>query len=347
MGCCENKDFPQSCEGEINRIKNSIKDCNPRGLSFHLLCYQKLAKTKINIDGFVFKYQDIGDLNLLGYALLYGSIEVFKFIHINLKASIEAMERLLNKLNTTSLSIICENNYTELFQYLAPLYFELPQIKNFCEESFKKCEEEPGDVPEILYTPVQLACYYGNIAVISCILEFTSDKDAHPLLDIHAINKKSGENCALIACRSGNYNMIKFLHINCNAEFFICNKNQENALQVLLASAQTQKFNEVFQCLVYLHEKIGLDILNNYKETIRLINQEKLLFYFLLKLEDLGIIVSEEELEHLKQEGMSNRSDSINSLIFRRLQPEKVNKYDYSITTSQSSYIGAIPNVWY
>ena len=347
MGCCENKEPPKTCEGEINRIKNSIKDCNIRGLSFHLLCYQKLTNTKINIDSFIVNYQDIGDLNLLSYALLYGSLEVFKFIHINLKASIEPMESLLNKLNTSSLTIMCENNYTELFQYLAPLYFELPQIKNFCEESSKNCEERSKDEPEIMYTPVQLACYYGNIAIINCILEFNKEKSVHPLLDIHKINEKTGENCALIACRCGNYNMIKFLHINCSADFSILNRNQENVLQVLIASASTQNFNEVFECLVYLIENAEVDILYNYKETIQFMNQEKLLLYFLVKLKTKEVIVSEEELEYLTQAGNSKKRDARNSLILRRLEPFNKSTYDYSIANSQSSYISATPNIWY
>lgn len=337
MGCCENKSSMQSRETIVEKLKESVKNGNIKQLCFHLISYESITKTKLDIDGFVFKYQDVADLNLMGYALLHGNLEMVKYIHLKLKASIVAMDKLFRDLNLTSLTIMCENNYFEIFEYIAPFYFEI-------QEEEGKIELIESKEHIVQYSPVQLACYYGNIGIVSSIMQFTKGKTVPEQLDIHKINESTGENCALVSCKSGNYNMIKFLHLNCQADFSALNNAKENALQILALSANPSNLNQVFQSFVYLIEKTEVDVLYNYKDTIRKLSQEKLLFYYLIQLEAKKISVSEEELSVLASEGKLIKRPSNDILVLRTLFPENSSQFDYSIASRSSN--GTAPNIW-
>lgn len=47
---------------------------------------------------------------------------------------------------------------------------------------------------------------------------------------MHYIDDYTGENCAMIAARNGNIDMIRYLYEDCKANFHILNKRKENAV---------------------------------------------------------------------------------------------------------------------
>ena len=254
-------------------------------------------------------YDNNIEVNIIGYSLLIGRVNIFQYLHNNLKADLYLMENYLTKVNLSGLKIICENNFIDLFQYYAPLFclmkdsLKLNQ-KRRLRETIELTDKKDAIIDEIdindesTYTPLQLACNAGHIGMLKCILNFTSQRENIPKeLDINHIDENTGENCALIACRTGNYNMIKFLHATRPDIFFIHNSNGENAIQILAASAKINPMGDFYQCLVYLVEKIGIDIKYNYQETLILLDYDKALNYMINELVKFGINITKEDVE--------------------------------------------------
>ena len=309
MGCCK------SSNKNISRdmIKEQIRECicngNTRHLMYLITCIKQELKSEYNIDTITINLENNKEVTLGGFSLIKGNLVVFKYIHQVLKANLVKMEMILGKANLNGLSIICANNYVDIFDYYAPLYFQFtiqyePKTKKILRETidfsekFDKILEIIEICHETSYTPIQQACYNGHIPILQCAMKLASKMTILPAeLDINYIDSLTGENCALVACKAGNYSMIRFLHTICQADFFIHNIYSENCIQVLAAASQLKYICEFYHCLVYLVEKIGIDITYNYQETLLLLTYPKALDYFVGKLEKCNIFVNKEEFE--------------------------------------------------
>lgn len=307
MGCCESKNLEKSPEIFQACLKSCIKSGNSKQLSYTILSYNKSPKIKFDINQNMLD-EEFGEINLLAYSLYQGRADMFKFIHKSLNADLTSMESLLDLQGKSGLSIICESNFLELFDYYAPLYFIMQKsqkkgrkrLKETIEfsEKYDKIIEIIENPKDCTYTPIQRACFNGHIGMVGAAAELGKKMEVVPMeLDVNYIDDQTGDNCALIACKTGNYNMIKFLHSTHSCDFSILNKSQENALQILAASARVRHLSEFLPCFTYLIDKVNVDFTYNYQETLLLLEYEKVIDYFLNKLASIGIKASKAELE--------------------------------------------------
>ena len=242
-------------------------------------------------------------LNLLALAVWCGAPDCFKFIHQTLKSSHDSMEKLLKESKTSAMDIICQRGNTELLDYYLPFFCEssesLPVTEEFSVslDFSQNNNVNPKPIPSA-YTPIQKACELGHLSIISHAHKYFLDKPTTPQeLDIDYQDDISGENCALIACKTGNYSMIRFLHSTCHGNFFLMNKLGETAVQVLAASNKKKVLREFHESMVYLINVVGVNFTHNHEEIMLLIDGEKTVQFFERKLREKGIRVDKTELE--------------------------------------------------
>ncbi|CAG9311005.1 unnamed protein product [Blepharisma stoltei] len=242
-------------------------------------------------------------LNALGFALWLGKIDIFVFLHTTFKADLLQCELILEKQSTSILEIICKQGYGELMDYYLPIYLE-----NFHDNAHSKAVEsltidlEKSKLydykPKGTYTPIQIACEKGYINILSSVHTFFKEYHYCPSqLDIDYQDEKTGENCALIACKQGNFSMIKFLHEVCSANFKAINRKNEGALQILAAASKKKPAQGLYTCFEYLVETVKVDVMYMYEETLLLTDNKAIIGYIENKLLSKGVRVKKVEIE--------------------------------------------------
>ncbi|OMJ75343.1 hypothetical protein SteCoe_25540 [Stentor coeruleus] len=301
MGCCEVKEI-QNLEVE-ERIRTCIETGNSESLK--TLCKLITYKNKsFDVNTIRFRIDDKLIVNPLGLTVLVGDEKLFNIILQDMGGDFDLMESLFDEAQTTGLSIICLNNYLVLLQAYLPLFMNSkkqetsskPQIK-IRETLNLDAKEELEKIIPCTYTPMQLAVENGHVGIVNILKSYTCNLTLIPSeIDIDYIEEITGNNSALISCKCNNYKMIKFLHCQCNADFNIINNFSENAINVLAIGSKENRA-ETFNCLEYLIEKVGVDFLYNYQETLILLKEPRAVCYFEQKLYSKGIVVNKLELE--------------------------------------------------
>lgn len=244
--------------------------------------------------------------SLLSIAIYNAASDCFKFIHKTLGAGIEETEKLLEDQGMSLIELVCLRGNTEILEYYLPSFKSTTKdyIKNdesvtiFLTGNSERCQSINENKPKINLTPIQKACEQGSINIVSTVYKYYKDKTPVPNeLDLNYKDDLNGENCALIACRSGNYAMIRYLHQACHCNFRIINKLGENAIQILAAANNKTAMKEFHECFVYLINQAGVDFLYNYEETLILIKCEKSIMFLEKKLSEKGIEIDKEEID--------------------------------------------------
>jgi hypothetical protein len=328
MGCCETKNTATTHIEE--RIKASIETGNLSGLK-SLFLMAKHSNKQFDLNSLRYKIDDQLQVSPLGLSLLYGQPQVFSLILNELNGDFSLMEDQFAAANTTGLSIICLNNYFSMLQVYMPK-FMLNKQNGLRRKPLVRGTlnlDDPSMVPEdqLNYTPIQLACESGHISIVNYFKAYVAGLElVPPELDVHFVEPETGNNCALIACKANNFSMIKFLHVQCKADFTLVNSYNENALNIL-AIGSSQFSNETFKCLEYLVEKVGVDFEHNYQETIVMLGHEESVVYLKTKLEEKGIEVNKRELEKQgdvvgMKRTIVRKYDTGNRFTFTRMFPE-------------------------
>lgn len=303
MGCCENK---YSCK-EISEDK--IKQCIQIGNATTLLnIYRLIAHKdkKFDINKILYKVDEALSVTPLGLALILGQGQMFMTILEDMNGDFLAMEYQFEQANTSGIAIICLNNYLVLLQTYLPLYLSAQKSKRAIDPEIKSqsalildshlISSEPLDYS---YTPIQLAVENGHISIVSFLINYTSSIVHAPQeIDVHYREEITGNNCALIACKCNNYNMIKFLHSQCSVDFSIINRFSENAINILAIGSKENKL-DTFKCLEYLIDKIGIDPFYNWKETLIMLEDDQSISYMEQKLRSQEINVKKKDLNGL------------------------------------------------
>lgn len=357
MGCCSSSNS-QDSSTLLLKLCQCIETGTCKRLEYLLSLKAQENKSEFNINFLTVRSEEGYEINLIGYALLQGRTDMFKYLYEYHKASCVTMESYFHNCNTTGLHILCENNFTDLFQYYLKIHMELPKpaekVKKTrrLKETIDLTDRETVQVvlpeePEDLMTPIHIAVLSGHISIIKYALMLTESMPEIPKeLDIHYIDPSTGNNCALLACKKGDYMMIKYLHSMCKANFRILNANSENAIQVLAAEAKVKNLPEFYPCLVYLIEKAKVNIAHNYQETIILLEYVKAVDYFLSELRKIGIecdkkIVEEEVLikppYRREKKGLDTGEDFQIDLMFPELKENETSTIKASDTSEEVS----------
>ena len=205
------------------------------------------------------------------------------------------MEKLFLQQGKTALEILCLNGNLDVLKYYLPIFLSTNNLDSppIPEDSISIDFQKSTLVETKLnhtYTPIHLACEHGNLHIIDYLFKFFHDKPSVPsLLNLDFQDENSGENCALIACRKGNYPMVKFLHEVCGANFRIVNKRYENAILITAVASKRRPTHNYYDVFVYLIDVIGLDITYMHEEVMLLLEDRSMIKLFETKLQKKGI----------------------------------------------------------
>lgn len=302
MGCCTSAKTSSASFLYCKKLQDAIERSNLKTLvEIQKLFPPEPGKPNMIDEPFI----TIHDLNMspLAYALWIGKVVVFQFLHKKMGASLEAMENLFVDQSKTAIEVICSNGSLEILQYYLPYY----------NKSVKPVASVLGDISISVdfqrstlvetklrqtYTPAHIACEHGHVNIIHYLHITYKDKPTIPhTLDIDFQDESSGENCALIACRKGDYKMVKFLYEVCSANFRTLNKRHENAIVVTAAASKRRPTHDFYNLFVYLVEVVKLDYTYMHEEVMLLLEDRNIIKYFENKLQKKGIASQKNNVE--------------------------------------------------
>ena len=240
-------------------------------------------------------------LSLLGYSLWVGKANVFNFLITYLKADLDEMEDLFKSFDISALALLCERGYIDVLKLYLLFYIKTYHSLNSGADkistlSLSKITYKNGSIGTSL-TPIQLACKNLHLRILHYINDYFSISYPPQSLNIHYIDETTGENCALITTRTGNFPMMKFLFEVAHADFHIINNNNEGALQVLAISSKLNYGLQFLECLMYLIEIIKINIAYMHEETLLLLDNKIIIKYLEEKLKQLGIYTNKQSLQ--------------------------------------------------
>lgn len=301
MGCCRSELRGKTANHLPQRFREAIEQGNLKMLQDIMKFSDSNSQdSKINLDENLITIKNVS-LNALAYALLLGKTEIFKYLVHKLGASVQVMYELMYKQNLCPLETACQKGYVDLLVDIIPVFLSLNKesVLTYEEVSmdFSSAEQQSCKI-KCTYTPVHLACERGHINVIGYIYNYFKNNQYCPLqLDIDYQDEMTGENCALIACRIGDYPMIKFLHEVCDANFKFLNKRNENAIQILAVNSKKKTNVPYLECIKYLIETVEIDICGVHEEILLVLENKVIIKYIESKLSLLGIDTTKVEIE--------------------------------------------------
>lgn len=235
-------------------------------------------------------------LTLPALSIIYGRHLFFQYLDKNFQLSIPKLELFFSNFKVSSLLFLCSKNYQELLIYYLPLY--LAHLSRLTFRSSYSLSFGDSTTSEVLttQTPIQVACSNGHIQILQIVHKSLKTWTSFPVeLSIHYIDKNTGENCALIACKKKNYPMIRFLHRICKADFTVVNNRNENAVQLACIPSSFPITTELASICKYLIEEVNIDIKCNYEETLMLCKDPLALAYLKKVLVSSGIIYQSQD----------------------------------------------------
>mmetsp|Transcript_1665 Transcript_1665/g.3576 ORF Transcript_1665/g.3576 Transcript_1665/m.3576 type:complete len:374 (-) Transcript_1665:89-1210(-) len=259
------------------------------------------VKPVMKVDESVISVQGI-ELSALAYAIRLGRLEIVRYLMEEARASLTKVCEALMIVRKTPLDVVCENGHLQLLTYLLP---KLDNIKpTSASEPDEKADESLFAVTRqtqsqtyeqlrlltSTYTAVQRACEKGHFSVVKYIYQYYNGKCVPPVqCDLNHIDETTGENCALLAAKSGNLQLLNFLYYEVEADFFILSKRRESAIQLAVVGSKKTPKNTYLPAIKFLCEDVGLDVAYEYEETLLLAEDQQIVAYLERELTKRGI----------------------------------------------------------
>lgn len=295
MGCWQscNRDS-RSVAGDATKILQAINLGSTKRLSA-LLSYFKSVSTIEVFDSVLVKHENIM-VNALGLCLLQNKSDLFRLL-IDNNCSPVLMEDILSRENISAMHTICIEGYVEILKIYFPYYLQTNRSQS--ENSYSLAFSQKENVL-VRGSPMHVSAHAGQVGIIAYIYEYFSELATIPSdFDINSREEVSGENCALIACREGHYNLVKYLYENTNANFETLNDFKENAIMVAVAGMRKRTSYSYIDIVEYLVEKVRLDIKYMFEELLIMASSPILIKYIEDRLHEEGIASSKESVEKL------------------------------------------------
>jgi len=292
VGCIENSDL-----GGLAELYDLFMKQGPTAYALPVL----------TVDESVITIQGV-ELNALAYSFRCGRTEIAAFLIEKAGASLARLNACYQVIGKTPLHILCEYGHADLLRYYLPLCRESCQQLLASIPSFHESYEELSiftDNPRrftiapitFALSPAHKACEKGHVDVLRTLKDYAEEQSPFPEIDLHARDEKTGENCALAACRASNLASIKFLFEECHADFSLLNKRKESALQLVLLHAKRHNSPRCFECVCYLVEKVKIDLLYECEETLLLVDNKELEEYLEGQLLALNVTLTKSKVE--------------------------------------------------
>lgn len=296
MGCCSYNPKALEINQIIIRIQKLILNSSTHEFN-RLLKYLVVQKiVEFSVDDFLFESEAKIVTNLAGHSVLHGNLAVFKILSEEYFVSTCKMELTFSVYGLSAVAVLCIKGFSDFLRYYLKICIADP-LRYAIKTDFKIFSALAERNINHEYTPVQFACICENINCIQEILSFIHGKIAPWWLDINFQDPITGENCAFLACKFGNFSMIKYLYTKCNADFSILNNRNENVLQVFLISCNYYMIPQVLSIVKYLMEVIKIDVTHAYEETLLLCGTKEVTILIEAKLNSLQIFAKKSDLE--------------------------------------------------
>lgn len=250
------------------------------------------------------------DMNPLGYALFLGLTEAFTIILELGKAKISAMSKLYANLSKRPIDIICELGHKQLLEFYLPFYMgkgeELEQSESeSISLSISRSKNTKSHIhdksksilPMSTLSPLHRACEKGKLNIVQFFWDYFKNKVAPNEFNINYQDEHSGDNCALVSCKTGSIELIRYLHEVCQANFCILNKRKESAIQILAVWSKKKKTKRFKDCFKYLIEVVGVDYTYEFEETLLVLEDKSIILYLEEKLRIDGISISKSRVD--------------------------------------------------
>lgn len=302
MGCCSSAGLKDGSKLTEDSVKRLIDRNNPRKFEDFEEMFINNSELSKFIDSPFTQYYGIY-LSPLGYALIRNKINSFRKL-VDMGASIDALEEILKQHSKTILEFVCENGFADFLKYF------LENIDQICKQSVLNCSEVTLSIDfdaSAMYgyrslrnntMPIHKAIEKGHLHIIDIVYNFYQTAGKIPqVLDINHVSEKTGENCALVACRKGEFAIVKYLWEIAHADFSIQNRNRENALILTAAGSKKTPGGDYIEIFIYLIEEVKLDYSESYEEILLLLEDKSILSYFSRLLKKSGIHKKKYEIE--------------------------------------------------
>lgn len=266
-----------------------------------------------HVDDTIIVLQEV-QLNALAYAFRAGQCHAARFLIEEGKASIRKLYDTYGQIGRTPMDILCEFGFLDLVEYFFPVHMRErdkedkesmegsgEELSIFSEKINKKATTMKSEATLRIMSPYQpsihRACEHGHIEVVKWLHNQFHGMLPPEEFDINAIDEKAGENCALIATRCGDFPLVRYLHEECNADFFRLNRRRENAVQVAVTGSKRKTDVSFLNIVKYLVEIVGVDITYEYEETLLICEDKALVYYLESQLHRRDILVTKSKVD--------------------------------------------------
>ena len=263
MGCCQTNTERLSRQnpyktGEFMNNHKEKKCLNGEG-------FDHVSETLTVIDNIT--------MNLLGQALWLGNFHAFKNLIEEKGAKVEIMEKIFEKQGKSGIEILIFKNFFDMFKYYLPIFLVSfsKKVNNF--DYFTK--------PLIVQ-----AIESESLEIIQHIYSYFVFVNPPATFDFYYVNPFTGENSALVACRTLNLPIIRFLNEVCQVDFSVINFKKQTALHI---AVKANKKNSNYAVIEYLIENCEFDIRYNYENLLMSVCELETLKLVENKLDLLGI----------------------------------------------------------
>lgn len=321
MGSCICKGVPVSVVSRENlqrAVAGAIEEDRVRVLEQLYESYMSKALLPygmpvLDVDDPLVHIQGV-DLNPLAYAFRLGRVEIAQYLIEKANCSLTKLYQTFKLVGKTPIDVLCEHGHIDLLHYFLPKHLKRPyeespllsyedsyeQLSIFSDKSRKAPNRlhHPGGTT---YTAIQRACQHGQVEIVRYIISFTLEEGTSRELDVHAEDEKTGENCALISCRLGDLQLVRFLHDECRANFKLLNKRGENAIQLAVVGAKKHKLGKHYEVIKFLIERVKVDFLYHCEETLLMCEEKQISQYLQEKMRSVGVVIDKDKLEEENQ----------------------------------------------
>lgn len=285
MGCCQSelRTKPGNFVFNLKECieKNAQKEIKKilQSLEFE----QNKEKILNQVDGETWMVKQL-KLNALAYSLFLGRSLIFQIMH-QAGCSLKAADDVLKAQGLSIIKIICMKGFSDILNYYLPFYIE----------DGEGAEELIGESD---CSAIQLAVLNGNLSIVTIVFNYFKERERVPReLDIEGFDRSTGENCALIAVKTGNFPMVKLLHQKCAANFSTLNKHGENAVKIAVIHSRIKPEQDYYQIIVFLIDTINISIKENLSELLIISNKEEICQYLKRKAIEQRIPLDQSKLE--------------------------------------------------
>lgn len=337
-----NRSASQNTMSMEEKVKQAINLGSKRRLQV-LLDYHASACPNESFDSICITSDNL-KVNPLGFCLLKGSSDLFKLLVDN-RCDINTMEKILEKSGVSPILHLCSKGFLPVLEQYFPFF--LHNSYNVNEERTYSIALTCTSIFDFKSLPIHTAAHYGNISIInffSC--HFAELVNTPQEFDIHTLEDVTGENCALIACREGHFNLVKYLHENSTIDFKILNSCKENAIMIAIAGMNRNPNYAYVDIIEYLIENIGIDVTYMYEDILLLAQMPQLVKYLEKKLVEKGITDKKKDVEKKNPHPFKNivvdcaeNCGQIFTASFLRTLNESANKSIYSTISYRADSI--------